>query len=93
MQSKYHIRYLGSTFCSYQIYQGDNKLGFGPDYVRLKMRYEVSNGVSKLGFVDYNTRRLSYLSMIGATQETIKLIADEEMPITLTPYYEQIYLI
>lgn len=34
------------TFCQMVLYKGTNgSLGIGPDYIRLKFRYEVTNGV------------------------------------------------
>jgi len=37
-----------SSFCSYIIYKSFGSLGYGPDYIRLKLRFEVTNGVTQL---------------------------------------------
>lgn len=37
----------------------------GPDYIRLKNRYEVTNGVSEANEDNIHARNMSYLMMLG----------------------------
>lgn len=60
----------------------------GPDYVRLKFRYEVSNGTSEITEINTTTRIMSYAMVIGNTPEIQKLITVNSMPIKPTMWYD-----
>jgi hypothetical protein len=53
----------------------------------MRLKYEVCNGVSNMFPVDFHTRKMSYLSMIGNTKETQDIVSQEQYPIELKTYY------
>jgi len=92
MQSKesYSINY--GEFCSMICYKTqDGRCELGPDYVRMKFRYEVTNGVHKPDDVNMFMRGLSYIYMLGSTPETDRLINVNNLPIKPTKWYSQVY--
>lgn len=61
----------------------DEFVGLGPDYIRLKFRYEVTSGATKLSDEALITRAKSYLCMVGATPEAIKINNEKDWKLPL----------
>lgn len=67
MMSKDKQNPHSGTFCQMvTTYNKQGTLQFGPDFVRLRYRYEVTNGVSEATDLNMIARAQSYLTMIGA---------------------------
>ncbi|BCL84887.1 polyprotein [Phytophthora endornavirus 3] len=77
------------TFCSMVAYKTESgSVGMGPDFVRLKRRFEVPNGVSHASPENILARKLSYCMMLGAISPVVKLVKEMEWPITPTIWYD-----
>jgi hypothetical protein len=64
-------------------------IGLGPDFKRLRYRYEVTNGVTEIDNKEkLDTRNMSYLTMIGATKDVLRLIKEKDYPLKLEMWYE-----
>jgi len=59
-----------------------------PNYVRLKNRFEFTNGVSANPIEAINARRQSYCMMLGDIPEVNEINADEGWDLPLYKYYE-----
>lgn len=81
MQSKAKVHYDVATFCQMLIYNNLDSDGVGPDFVRLKNRFEVTNGVHESNDDNITMRAMSYCTMIGDTPEINNLIEKYEWPI------------
>ncbi|BBZ90074.1 polyprotein [Brown algae endornavirus 2] len=94
MQSIGIVRTKGGNFCSMVCHtRSDGTIGLGPDYVRLKNRFEVTNGVHETTETNLEMRSQSYLSMIGSTPEAIRIIKEKNWTIKPEQWYEQNTLI
>lgn len=51
----------------------------GPDYMRMRYKYEVTNGVSEATPENLKLRRLSYLCSIGRTPEVLQIATESEL--------------
>nr|QGA70920.1 RNA-dependent RNA polymerase [Osterfarnebo virus] len=94
MQSKDNCYKNHGNFCSMIAYKTENNVaGLGPDLVRLKFRYEVTNGVHETTENNMLMRAMSYLMMIGKTPEVEHIIEKNKLPITPVNWYNQQLLI
>jgi len=83
MLSKLHLHDEHGTFC--QMIVGKTQQGWqlGPDWVRMRYRFEVYNGVGELTPEKRDARKLSYLMMMGKdnqTDEIKEMLNAEELP-------------
>ncbi|BBZ90073.1 polyprotein [Brown algae endornavirus 1] len=78
-------------FCSMLLYKTtDERLELGPNLVRMKRRFEVTNGVHKLTDNNAEMRAMSYAMMLGKDQQLDELVKEYEWPITTTTWYDQL---
>ncbi|BCL84886.1 polyprotein [Phytophthora endornavirus 2] len=90
MQSKAVMFTKHGTFCSLVAYRSVHGIiQMGPDYVRLRRRFEVTNGVSEVDDINIQMRSMSYCAMLGAIPEVERLVAEKGWPITLVNWYAQ----
>nr|QDH88955.1 MAG: RNA-dependent RNA polymerase [Riboviria sp.] len=90
MQSKFHINNNHGTFCNFIAYKtGGGRIEFGPDLIRMKFRYEVTNGVSEVNPENLNMRVMSYLSLIGKNPNTENIVSKHKYPLQLVPWYNE----
>jgi UDP:flavonoid glycosyltransferase YjiC (YdhE family) len=78
------------VFCQFLVYntpEGFNEVG--PDYIRLKNRFEVTNGVGEVNEENLKMRAMSYAMTLGATPEVTHLIENQHWPISPTSWYNQ----
>eukprot|EP01016_Furgasonia_blochmanni_P046091 TRINITY_DN6587_c0_g1_i1.p1 TRINITY_DN6587_c0_g1~~TRINITY_DN6587_c0_g1_i1.p1 ORF type:complete len:282 (-),score=-21.08 TRINITY_DN6587_c0_g1_i1:1-846(-) len=93
MQSKNTIHAEYGVFCQLVAYKTNDGVDLGPDYVRLKNRYEVTNGVSESTPENIAARTMSYCAMIGDTPEVRKLCQIKKYDLILSAWYDQPNLI
>ncbi|AEX28369.1 unnamed protein product [Persea americana alphaendornavirus 1] len=75
MQSKDEWSYNGATFCSMILAKtSDTTAEVAADVVRLKFRYEVTNGAHEMNKENVAMRNQSYLMMIGDMPKTRDII-------------------
>ncbi|BBN67127.1 polyprotein [Fagopyrum esculentum endornavirus 1] len=77
------------TFCCMLV--AKNHLGsatLGPDFVRLRRRFEVTNGVSEANDENLRARSMSYLMFLGNIPEAMELVELEQMPIVPQKWYD-----
>jgi len=78
----------GGKYCSFTLYKDANKQwSLGPDFIKLKYKYELTNGVSELNKETIKTRKMSYLTTVGKTKMTEDIVIKENLPITLFNWY------
>ncbi|YP_438202.1 polyprotein [Oryza rufipogon endornavirus] len=88
MQSKDSWVLNGATFCSMVVYKtNDDVVEIGPDVVRMKFRFEVTNGVHEATKENLLMRKASYLMMLGKTPEVDQLVKELQLPITPIHWY------
>jgi hypothetical protein len=90
MTSKPYLSQDCGLFCCMIAFK--NQLGscdLGPDVVRLKYRFEVTNGVSQATEENIIARCQSYACMIGKTVEMENLCKDKNWNIPLSNWYDQ----
>nr|WJN66647.1 polyprotein [Grapevine endornavirus 2] len=81
------------TFCRLVAHKTrDGQVGMGPDFIRLKNRYEVTNGLSEANDENIKLRTLSYCCMIGKLPQTDELVRELGFDINLEHWYEYPYL-
>lgn len=71
----------------------DGSIGIGPDYVRLKFRFEVTNGVSDANDDNLKMRRMSYCMNLGPIPGVQNLITKHKLPINLIKWYDPMPLL
>lgn len=77
------------TCCQLVYYKGVHKnVGCGPDYIRLRNRYENLNGVSTPDDTNLKMRAMSYLMMIGDSNRVRQIITNKNFPIKPIPWYD-----
>lgn len=70
MKSKNEYNTYGGTFCQMAIYKDAlGKPGLGPDFVRLKNKFEVTSGKTTPDDLNLLMRTMSYAMFIGDTPE------------------------
>lgn len=67
MQSKAKQSNDVGTFCQLLITKMNGTWNLSPDYIRLKNRFEVTNGASSIHSETLEARRMSYCMMLGKT--------------------------
>nr|AYE54433.2 polyprotein of PvEV-1 [Phaseolus vulgaris alphaendornavirus 1] len=88
MQSKESWNSNYGTFCSMLCTKLPQcKAEMCPDFVRLKFRYEVTNGVHECTNNNIIMRKASYLMMLGDLPEVRNLIRELELPIKPVKWY------
>jgi hypothetical protein len=88
MVSKPEISTHGGTFLRMMVYPGENGyVELGPDIVRLRRKYEVTNGVSEGNEMNLLMRKLSYCCMLGDNKETREFIAKSGFNVPLQKWY------
>jgi UDP:flavonoid glycosyltransferase YjiC (YdhE family) len=81
-------RHFGD-FCHFLIYRTcSGYWELGPDYVRLRNRYEVTNGIAEATPENMIARTMSYAMTVGNTPEIQTLINRDSMPIQPTMWYD-----
>jgi hypothetical protein len=89
MVAKSSVGRIGD-FCHFVVYKTQSGYWeIGPDYVRLKNRYEVTNGASEMSDENMRMRSMSYAMTVGATPEILSLIKTQDLPITPTMWYDE----
>lgn len=61
----------------------------GPDYVRLRHRFETTNGVSDLSWTNLHARCMSYMMTLGPTDRMEKLNTVRQYNLPLRHWYEE----
>jgi hypothetical protein len=72
---------------------GDGRARFGPDYVRLSYKYEITKGVCGPTDLNLHARNMSYCMMLGATKEVKAMIQRFQYPIEPSMWYEPSHLV
>jgi len=77
------------TFCSMIAYRNnDNSCGIGPDFVRLKRRFEIPSGASDGSLHNIIARKMSYAMMLGDLQPVREIVERMKWPIELESWYD-----
>lgn len=88
MQSKGEYRQEYGTFLQMCVYHtAHNKIECGPDYIRLKNRFEVLNGRHESTNMNIEMRAMSYAMMLGGQSDVLSLIDRKQWPIKPTAWY------
>nr|QNN89172.1 polyprotein [Ceratobasidium endornavirus 1] len=69
---------------------GNGRLQASPDFIRLRNRFEVTNGVSNDPEATFEARCLSYCMMLGQNERGEKIIRKMGYDTKLTTYYNQV---
>jgi hypothetical protein len=89
MQSKESRNSFVGTFCSMLCYKNnDNQLEIGPDIRRLRLRYEVPNGVHETNNENFIARKMSYAYMFGKNIYTDLLIKKYSWDFDIPAWYD-----
>lgn len=92
MVCKPHINAKFGTFCQLLIYPTDgNKNEVGPDFVRLRLKFEVTGGSSLIDPNNIEMRSMSYAMMLGDTPEVVEMVRLKGWPIVPTKWYNMNY--
>lgn len=70
MQSKEEFNEDYGTFCQMILYKTPEGVGIGPDVVRMKYKYEITNKLKPEDTVNLSMRMMSYIMMLGLNQDT-----------------------
>jgi len=88
------ITKYGGIFLRMLVYMNkDGNLEIGPDILRLRRRFEVTNGVSELTEENTKARVMSYLAMLGSNTVTDEVVAKKNLPVKLEKWYDYSTLI
>jgi UDP:flavonoid glycosyltransferase YjiC (YdhE family) len=94
MQSKSKVDQHQGTFCCMIAYKTkDGLTEMGPDYIRLRRRFEVTNGVHEATEENMNMRSMSYAMMLGPIPQVTSLKSKLQWPIEPIMWYNQPELI
>nr|QPO25406.1 polyprotein [Hydrocotyle umbellata endornavirus] len=89
MQSKENWHNDYGTFCSMLVTKlNEGNCQLAPDIVRMKYRYEVTNGVHETDEVSTLMRAASYLMTLGLTPEVKNAIIELKLPIRPIEWYD-----
>jgi hypothetical protein len=94
MKSTQRLSNVSGLFCCMIAYK--NAFGsaeLGPDYLRLRYRFEVTNGVGEATKANLESRCQSYACMLGKTPEVEQLVRNKHWGIPLLNWYDQSNLI
>jgi hypothetical protein len=84
-----HRKTVGQ-FCSLLIYESNSgSLRVCPDLVRLRRRFEVTNGVARSGTNNLDMRRWSYGMMYGSSDMLDDVAKKENWPVDLPNWYDR----
>ncbi|BAV69339.1 polyprotein [Winged bean alphaendornavirus 1] len=89
MMCKPKLSSVVGTFCCMIV--GKNHLGgatLGPDFVRLRRRFEVTNGVSEANDDNLRARSMSYLMFLGDIPEVRETVANKKFSIEPLKWYD-----
>jgi len=75
------------TFLRMICYKDGNVLGMGPDFVRLRRRFELTNGVSEVNEEILEARCLSYMMMLGKLGPVEEIDLCKKYELELPTYY------
>ncbi|APG77709.1 hypothetical protein [Shahe endorna-like virus 1] len=90
MQSKDSINELYGTFCGMLAYHtSETTCELGPDFMRLKYRFEVTNGVHEDSDLNMRMRTMSYCMMLGDISEVRHVIDSTGLPIQPVSWYSK----
>jgi hypothetical protein len=81
------------TFCQMVVFLHNGRLQIGPDYIRLRNRFEVTNGVHEANSENLLSRCMSYACMLGNCKPVRELVKQENWPIELQLWYDEMGLI
>ncbi|AOV81679.1 polyprotein [Ceratobasidium endornavirus B] len=82
MESSAETTQTHCVFLQMIIGKGNNgTCALGPDVIRLRNRFEVTNGVSADPESTINARCMSYLMLLGLNETTLQIIKDKNYPI------------
>jgi hypothetical protein len=88
MRTKAFSHADGGTFLQMIIHKTpEGHYALGPNYTRLRNKFEVTNGVSDATAENIQARRMSYLMMLGDSPETRAIIQENDLPITPEAWY------
>lgn len=76
MINTYEIKDDVTRYCQFMVYRNGDTMEYGPDYIRMRNRYEVTNGVSEINSLNFQMRKMSCLSILGETNETKQIVKD-----------------
>jgi hypothetical protein len=94
MQSKESCQSDYGTFCCMIAYPlSDGSCELGPDVVRLKFRYEVTNGAHESTPENRLMRKISYMYMLGGTKEIINILTVNEIGVNIPMWYSFPYMV
>nr|BDV50556.1 MAG: polyprotein [Coprinopsis endornavirus 1] len=89
MKSSAVVRSDYGTFLRMMVYRNNTgRVECGPDMLRLRRRFEVTNGVSEANDVNIRMRAMSYCCMIGNLPVIAAAAAKQELPVELETWYE-----
>jgi hypothetical protein len=89
MQAKPFQNETHGVFCRWVFYpRGDGTVGVGPDWVRLNLRYEVTNGQHISTDFNLHARSMSYCMTLGDIPQVQRVINKWNYPITPLKWYE-----
>jgi len=90
MKTKDSLQKYYGTFCCFIVLACKEGNMLGPDYIRLKNRFEVTNGVSEATPDNILSRIMSYCMMLGKCKETELVINKHKLPIEPRNWFSEI---
>jgi hypothetical protein len=91
MQSKDNLYKDCGTFCQMIAYRAEHGgCELAPDYIRLRNRYEVTNGAHEVDDLNMTMRAMSYSMMLGDIHDVRRLVKEKQWPIKPLPWYDQV---
>jgi hypothetical protein len=89
MNSRLYYSRISTDFCGLMMYENNSgQLEFGPNIIRLKRRFEVTNGVSEATSENLALRSMSYAMSLGAHPSILELIIAKNWPIKVENWYD-----
>jgi len=94
MQSEASVDSVQGGFLRMVVFKSsDGNLQCGPDFVRLRRRYEVTNGVNEANDDNIIARTMSYCSMLGNLKPVRDLVNKNAWPLELSNWYDYLGLV
>lgn len=88
MMCKPKLSKISGTFCCMVVnVNSDGTCDMGPDFIRLRRRFEVTNGVSEANDANLTARCMSYCMMLGPLVQVVDLIKEQNWPIEPIKWY------
>jgi hypothetical protein len=89
MDSKASISEETCTFLQMNIYKNAQGVcEVGPDYRRLRKRFEVTNGTTNYDSDVFLSRVMAYIMMLGSTKEVLEVVKMYDLPLEPKLWYE-----